>query len=184
MIPSAESLNPSTLPGLGLSEREHLPDTGGVYFLFESERIVYIGQASNLRRRWRAHEIRLALEDLDCCAIHWLELASESDRVTLEAALIRKFLPAYNALPAQPTSCSSLQEVERPTNGPWSVAEAAALLNVTTGRVRQLVSAGQIEFIWFHHVLMITANGLAQAKNRRTKVGRPPTRLRNRRTVS
>lgn len=61
--------NPHDLPFVPILKRGLLPTTGGIYYvLFEPDsliyqpRVIYIGQAANLRERWRAHHRYAQLE--------------------------------------------------------------------------------------------------------------------------
>jgi len=56
----------------------------------------------------------------------------------------------------------------------YTTAEAAAKLGVTPARVRQMVIAGVLEAEKFGRDLVISAEALATAKQRKTKPGPAP----------
>ena len=53
----------------------------------------------------------------------------------------------------------------------YTAKEAAAKVGVSYSRIRQLCASGEIDFEYFGNVLMITEEGIRQAKNRNTKPG-------------
>lgn len=53
----------------------------------------------------------------------------------------------------------------------YTSKEAAEILGITDGRIRQMALAGEIEHERFGRALMITARGLAQARERKTAPG-------------
>ena len=53
----------------------------------------------------------------------------------------------------------------------YTTAEAAAALGVTPGRIRQMVLAGELDAEKFGRDLMITADDLKKAKERKTSPG-------------
>lgn len=57
-----DGLLPFSLSSLPLSKREMLPTTSAVYFVLEGDsvtncRVLYVGQSSNLARRWKNHSL-------------------------------------------------------------------------------------------------------------------------------
>lgn len=53
----------------------------------------------------------------------------------------------------------------------YTVIDAAKLVGVSDSRIRQLALAGEIEHRYFGRALVITENGIKQAKARKTKPG-------------
>lgn len=58
-------------------------------------------------------------------------------------------------------------------NKEFTTKEAAEILGVTDGRVRQMVLAGDIDHRYFGRVLVITQTGIKQAKEREDRRTRP-----------
>jgi excinuclease UvrABC nuclease subunit len=58
-------INPFELPSVHLSEIKKLPDCAAIYFVICSEnRILYVGQATNLVARWKNHHRQYQLEEI------------------------------------------------------------------------------------------------------------------------
>jgi hypothetical protein len=50
------SMLSSSIPSLHITEREKLPSTPGIYFVYTPEhKLLYMGKADNLRTRWNSH---------------------------------------------------------------------------------------------------------------------------------
>lgn len=81
---------------------EKLPDTPGVYVMRgERNKVLYIGKATNLRRRvssyfLRAHDARLERLVSEIRHIDHIETDTAIDALILEAQLIRKYQPPFN----------------------------------------------------------------------------------------
>lgn len=54
----------------------------------------------------------------------------------------------------------------------YTAQQAAIELKISDSRVRQLALAGEIEHKYFGRALVITQNGIEQARKRETTVGR------------
>lgn len=105
------TINPFTLPSLPLHQRSHLPKVAAVYFVLKSSSILYIGQSTNLFRRWQNHEIVKQLTtsqasfagkaspanvaQLTNIRIAWLK-CSKTKLLSTETILIRQFTPKFN----------------------------------------------------------------------------------------
>lgn len=85
----------SGLPSVSLSDRAYLPPASAVYFVATADSLLYIGQASDLRRRWENHHKLPELEYVTAVRIYWLE-APAGFLNHLEAALIERFKPLLN----------------------------------------------------------------------------------------
>lgn len=80
-----------------------VPQTTGVYFFKDRKnRPIYIGKAINIRKRIKQHvedaenpKERAIVENAQ--SIHWQETSSEFEALVLEAQLVRKLQPLYNA---------------------------------------------------------------------------------------
>ncbi len=55
----------------------------------------------------------------------------------------------------------------------YTVEEAAEEIGVSGSRIRQLVLANQIDHKYFGKMIMVTENGIEEAKARNKKRGRP-----------
>jgi len=53
----------------------------------------------------------------------------------------------------------------------YTVSEAAVKVGVSTSRIRQLVLANEIDHRYFGRTIVITEDGIKQAKARKTKPG-------------
>ncbi len=55
----------------------------------------------------------------------------------------------------------------------YTVSEAALKVGVSNSRIRQLVLANEIDHRYFGRTIVITEDGINQAKGRKTKPGPP-----------
>ena len=93
---TTNNINPLSLPYVFLSEKSKLPETSGVYFVITpSNRIIYIGSSSNLRKRWCGHNRLKDFDDYRYVKITWLEVKGQGWEI-LESYLINKFCPILN----------------------------------------------------------------------------------------
>ena len=54
------------LPAVKLLAKEKLPDTAGIYFVVDNkDRLLYIGKAQNINKRWVNHHRYHQLEEID-----------------------------------------------------------------------------------------------------------------------
>jgi DNA-binding transcriptional regulator YiaG len=84
------------LPRLPLSRRKDLPAVSAVYIAVGPNDIIeYIGQAVDLRRRWRRHECSFELESPRNTVIYWLETPWEN-LTLIENHLIETLRPRIN----------------------------------------------------------------------------------------
>jgi excinuclease ABC subunit C len=83
--------------------RPDFPSTPGVYIWREGDTILYIGKAKNLRARLGSYyrpkglSPKIKLMVWRAQTIEWFELASEEDALLLEAQLIKRHKPRFNA---------------------------------------------------------------------------------------
>lgn len=90
-------INPLTLPSLPLVERSQLPNCPAIYFVMQSDCVLYIGKSVNLVQRWVAHHKWYQLIKLDgTVKIAWLECTDEALLTQIETALIKQFKPELN----------------------------------------------------------------------------------------
>lgn len=74
-----------------------LPPVSAIYRVLHQGRIVYVGKAINLKRRWQKHHIYPKLQELygDDWHIEWVEVSALNlDRA--EAYAYREFKPTLN----------------------------------------------------------------------------------------
>jgi hypothetical protein len=77
-------------------ERKHLPEVRCIYFVLSPEgAVLYIGQTSNLRRRWIAHHRFANLADCQEVRIVWMA-TDDADIASVERALIERYHPSMN----------------------------------------------------------------------------------------
>ncbi|MBW4565729.1 MAG: GIY-YIG nuclease family protein [Mojavia pulchra JT2-VF2] len=92
-------INPFNLPSVYLSETKNLPNCTAIYFAIDSQnRILYVGQATNLASRWKNHHRQYQLEEIDKnypVRIAW-QAWNESDLGEAEKYLINNFQPLLN----------------------------------------------------------------------------------------
>lgn len=83
------------LPWVSTDELDLLPEDPGVYFVMSAGKVIYVGKAQNLMRRWMSHhrldQVRL-VGDAD---IHYAVVAVE-DVGMLEVEMIELFSPLLN----------------------------------------------------------------------------------------
>jgi GIY-YIG catalytic domain-containing protein len=111
------------LPYVMLSELAHLPECEGIYFAIEeSGELLYVGQSTNIRARWRSHHVKNSLCDPSDLAgarrirLAWLAVDDAQDLLELEDRFILQFKPRLNRphiseenkLRASPTQAKSL----------------------------------------------------------------------------
>ena len=89
-----------------LSEKlKKVPNISGVYFhKSESDEIIYIGKAANLKNRIRQYfqknQIDAKTKALisEITDISWIETESEIDALFLESEMVKRYMPRYNIL--------------------------------------------------------------------------------------
>lgn len=94
--PSRASLKIAKLPSLAFEHRRDLPTLPALYFVIDARlHIVYIGQTTNLRERWKAHH-RAPQMDAGGYRIHWLVVHDARRRTDGERQSIAYFRPPWN----------------------------------------------------------------------------------------
>lgn len=69
------------LLSLPIPRRDELTKGGAVYFVIdETDEILYIGKAKNLKRRWKAHHCCADLDKPKSTRVAWLPVKSEARR--------------------------------------------------------------------------------------------------------
>ena len=74
---------------------DNLPEISAIYFMVKENKILYIGQSSNIRKRLSSH--RWIVKNY-VPKIHYLEVWDNKNRLELENYYINKFLPLYNRM--------------------------------------------------------------------------------------
>lgn len=93
----ANEIQIASLPMLPLAERANLPDCHAVYFAIAANgKVLYIGRAFSLLRRWRRHHREYQLEQLGNVRIAWLTASDVADLGLIERRLIQRFGPPLN----------------------------------------------------------------------------------------
>ncbi|WP_375511776.1 GIY-YIG nuclease family protein [uncultured Nostoc sp.] len=93
---SPESIDLLALPSVQLSDKRSLPHCPAIYFVLDSEEIVYIGQTNSLLLRWQAHHKLKECKALENPRIAWIEISDTTLVLDIEAALIEWFKPSLN----------------------------------------------------------------------------------------
>lgn len=86
------------LPSLALPERQNLPECSAIYFAIAREQVLYVGLATNLRKRWQNHHRLLQLEAVNkkCeVSLFWLQ-CSAHQLDELERQYIEHYCPTFN----------------------------------------------------------------------------------------
>lgn len=90
------TVDPLKLPSLPLSRRSQLPNIKAVYFVLESEKVIYIGKTLSLTKRWIVHHKYKEIKERKKIKLAWIECHSVIALNALEAKLIRRFKPELN----------------------------------------------------------------------------------------
>lgn len=88
----------STLPNLKLSERQQLPECPAIYFAVSRTQVLYVGLATNLKRRWQGHHRLQQLEAINNRAevtLFWLSCPPHQLQA-LEQQYIEHYCPTFN----------------------------------------------------------------------------------------
>ena len=86
------------LPSLALLEKQRLPECGAIYFAVVQNQVLYVGMATNLRKRWQNHHRYFQLETINNkqeVRLHWL-VCAQAQLPSLERQYIAHYLPALN----------------------------------------------------------------------------------------
>jgi hypothetical protein len=86
------------LPNCKFSDRDKLPECSGIYFAIARDRVLYVGQAKNLRNRWQNHHRSHQLEGVNKKSevkLFWLE-CHEHQLNALESEYIDYYCPTLN----------------------------------------------------------------------------------------
>lgn len=95
-------MNLAGLPSITFAERSQLPRVAAVYFVFDGNRLLYVGRSGNLRRRWLndSHDKYVLFCEKPSITIAWFET---TDITVLERRLILVLRPPLNRL--MPRGC-------------------------------------------------------------------------------
>jgi|GEM_PF-5266890 len=100
---SLDGLLPFPLPSVRFTEKSQLPKCPSVYFVLDGEnitnsRVLYVGQAVNLKTRWQKHNRLKQLKSISGnLTIAWLECTKgEAVRSMIETAFINLVEPELN----------------------------------------------------------------------------------------
>lgn len=116
----------TSLPNLLLCDRKQLPECPAIYFALDaSQRVLYIGQANNLRIRWQgqAHHRFNQIQDYHRKSpvfLYWIDYTDRPEQLGEDEALfIEQFhpllnqtrIPAKKLIPAEVTLRRNLQRI-------------------------------------------------------------------------
>ena len=92
-------IDPLKMPSVDLDNLNQLPDCSAIYFAIDSQnRILYIGQASNLLARWKNHHREYQLQEINQdypVRIAW-QVWNDEELNEIEVYLIKNFQPLLN----------------------------------------------------------------------------------------
>lgn len=97
-----------------------LPEISAIYRVWYQDRVIYVGQAINLKKRWQKHHIlpkilhRYGKEGMDC-TIDWVEV-KPSNLNRAEALAFRYFKPELNQKDPSALLGQDLQKTDEATN--------------------------------------------------------------------
>lgn len=84
----------TVLDDLSVVELGQLPKRSAIYFLYDGERLVYIGETKNLQSRWHSHHLKHVLKREE--ASLRVLFVTVHRRKLLEQFLILLYKPEYN----------------------------------------------------------------------------------------
>lgn len=91
-----QSITPTALPSVPLTERKDLPAIPGIYFAIDSQgNVQYIGRSVNIKNRWINHHRFKQLQKLDQVNLAWIP-CEKDELEAAEAKLIKRFDPVLN----------------------------------------------------------------------------------------
>jgi len=168
-------VNPKSLPSVSFQEKKYLPTVSGIYLVISDIEVVYIGQAVNIRDRWKAHNQASLINGSD--RIAWIECDEEFLTET-ELTLIERFRPRLNTrslrmiLPEINKSIYSVNELmER-----YGLSARQAVydrinslgINTTNNGKRGTVTESDMKLLDELHKRLCTGQGLGNQKVRGT----------------
>lgn len=181
----------ASLPSLAIPKRHKLPEISAVYFVLERDgKLEYIGQSKNLRQRWRdGHRCCADLAAPTQARVAWLEIADETERQILEKHLISKYQPRLNCQyvpavkPLPKTATQAITQLTFDFTDNASVSEellseelfttnqAAAMAEVSSARIRQLILDGYITPRRVGRDHLLTMKDIKKGQARRSQRG-------------
>ncbi len=90
------------LPHVSLTELYELPEVSAIYYVVANDTVLYVGQATNLKDRWRSHHRTLQLMTFIYAGIPVDIYWRECERAVLseeESKEIETFVPRLNRSP-------------------------------------------------------------------------------------
>jgi len=96
---AASVIDPFELPAVPLERRDKLPNKSGIYFAVKRGSVLYVGKASNLRKRWQRNHDRFHLLDY-IGGVRLAYLTVDDDVASLAemaANFIKCFRPKFNS---------------------------------------------------------------------------------------
>jgi hypothetical protein len=86
-----------SMPSLLISERSSLPNIGAVYFVWTSDRLLYIGKTSDLRARFQSHHRLMQFVEAGVeVRVSWFPAQSDDEIPAIESGLIESLEPELN----------------------------------------------------------------------------------------
>ena len=145
-------INPLTLPSLPLSERKHLPSCPAIYFVMQDDRVLYIGQTTNLAQRWATHNrLKQFAKMVGDIRVAWLECSDKALLRKVEAALIEQFKPELNTREKKKRTVPkkrvhiTLPDKVFDTLEKWADNQGRTVTNLVTYLVKKSVEKAEIQ---------------------------------------
>lgn len=92
-----EKIEVRTLPSIPLMDIGELPSCPALYFVLDSNNaVLYIGYASSLQNRWRAHHRLIDFVQIPNARIAWMVISEPQMLPSLERVCIDYFQPPLN----------------------------------------------------------------------------------------
>lgn len=117
-LPKLLQSDPWSLPMVAMNQLHKLPKSCGLYFVFKSSQLLYIGMTSSgFRARWAGHH-RSDVKNQPDLFVSFLELpsASRDELLRLEALAISMYAPALNNTPVLKHGAKVSTNVREPKN--------------------------------------------------------------------
>lgn len=99
------NIDPFILPAVTLPDREKLPQISGLYFVLDSEKVLYIGRSIDIKTRWASqnhHRLKQLLNrKTESILIAWLKIDDADMLPVIEKEAIDRFSPLLNDSPVE-----------------------------------------------------------------------------------
>jgi DNA-binding Xre family transcriptional regulator len=83
-------------PFVSIEERDKLPRMAGVYVAASEGEVLYVGQSTNIKQRWKSHEKLQELSAYPRVRVGWLKVEADDERDAIESLLWTRHSPVLN----------------------------------------------------------------------------------------